>query len=54
MWGFVQVDLPEFIVFEKKMNMIVPDIGRSVYHFLQYVYIPMRYTMLQHWLFIDA
>ena len=21
------------------------DIGRSVYHFLQYVYIPMRYTM---------
>lgn len=24
MWGFVQVDLPEFIMFEKKMNMIVP------------------------------
>ena len=30
------------------------DIGRSVYHFLQYVYIPTRYAMLQHWLFIDA
>ena len=21
------------------------DIGRSMYHFLQYIYIPMRYTM---------
>ena len=24
------------------------DIGRSVYHFLQYIYIPTRYTMLHH------
>ena len=36
------------------LNVYLLDIGRSVYHFLQYIYIPTRYTLLQHWLFIDA
>ena len=26
-------------------QLLVLDIGRSVYHFLQYIYIPTRYTM---------
>ena len=26
-------------------HQILLDIGRSMYHFLQYIYIPMRYTM---------
>jgi hypothetical protein len=29
---------------ESKAQTIL-DIGRSVYHFLQYIYIPTRYTM---------
>ena len=33
------------ITIQKKDHKL--DIGRSVYHFLQYIYIP-RYTLLQH------
>ena len=29
----------------QKFNLFELDIGRSVYHFLQYIYIPTRYTM---------
>ena len=53
LYEYVHTYVPSLEVFtavfykkKKKLNLhSVLDIGRSVYHFLQYIYIPTGYTM---------
>ena len=40
--------LLKHVIEEKIDGWLELDIGRSVYHFLQYIYIPTRYTMYLH------